>query len=652
MGKSTTTNKRRRMRPVDRTFAKAFKHYTPPADLTVSEWAEAHRVLSRENSAEAGPWRNARTPYLVEIMDAFTDPRVEKISLVASSQVGKSELELNIIGYIIDQDPGSILYIQPTVEDAKKFSRLRIAPMIRDSVTLRRKVADVKSRDSGNTMLQKSFPGGMLTIVGSNSASGLASTPAKYVLGDERDRWALSAGTEGDPWALAEARTTTFYNSKMVDVSTPTDKGVSAIEKSFNAGTRERWCHECPNCGEYTNIVFEDIKFDYETIGQGRKKDYKINSIVWRCPQCGLEFTEDEMRKQPAKWIAEHPDAYERGHRSFWLNAFSSPWQSWHKVVYSFLMAKNDPQRLKVVYNTMLGELWEDRGDLEDEDTMLARREEYGTREDGSPIELPEGVLVLTCGVDVQDDRLEGEIVGWGHYQESWGIKKFIIPGDPNDNEPWLRLDEYLDHVYKFENGRGLRIAITFVDSGGHKTQSVYKQCRARYNKRVFAIKGKGGDDVPYTKPPSKVNIIVNGRAIAKTFLYTIGVDSGKAAILNGALKVTEPGPKYCHFPRGDDRGYDLTYFNGLLSEKLEMKSERGRTRWVWVKLPGHERNEALDCRNYALAALYVLDPNMDAIERKIKEANGEWKPAETTQSAKKQVKSRVKRSKIGSDEW
>lgn len=636
------------MPKVTTTFARAFRNYRPPADLSVSEWAERYRVLSRENSAEAGPWRNARTPYLVEIMDSFTDPRIKKISLVASSQVGKSELELNVIGYIIDQDPGSILYIQPTIDDAKKFSRLRIAPMIRDSQTLRRKVADVKSRDSGNTMLQKSFPGGMLTIVGSNSASGLASTPAKYVLGDERDRWALSAGTEGDPWALAEARTTTFYNAKMVDVSTPTNKGESPIEKSFLEGTRERWCHQCPNCGEYSNIVFDNITFDFDTIGHGRKKDYKVTRIGWRCPQCGLEFSEAEMRKQPAKWIAENPAALERGHRSFWLNAFSSPWQSWEKVVYSFLVARKDPQRLKVVYNTMLGELWEDRGDLADEDAMLSRREDYGTRDDGTPIELPEGVLLLTCGVDVQDDRLEGEVVGWGHYQESWGIKKFIIQGDPSDDAPWLRLDGYLDRVYKFENGRGLKIAITLVDSGGHKTQEVYKQCRARLNKRVFAVKGKGGEDVPYTKPPSKVDIVVNGRAIAKTNLYTIGVDAGKAAILNGSLRVVEPGPKYCHFPKRDDAGYDYTYFAGLLSERQELKVTNGRTKYQWVKLPGHERNEALDCRNYATAALYILDPDMDMIERKIKEQNGQWqKSAEPVRRQRK-----VKRRSVYQDDW
>lgn len=644
-GEEKTTTKKRRMRPVDRTFARAFASYTPPANLTVSEWAEAHRVLSRENSAEAGPWHNTRTPYLVEIMDAFTDPKVAKISLVASSQVGKSELELNIIGYIIDQDPGSILYIQPTVDDAKKFSRLRIAPMIRDSATLRSKVADIKSRDSGNTMLQKSFPGGMLTIVGSNSASGLASTPAKYVLGDERDRWALSAGTEGDPWALAEARTTTFYNSKMVDVSTPTDKGTSPIEKSFNEGTRERWCHQCPHCGEYSNIVFNDIKFDFETVGSGRKKDYIIHSIAWSCPECGCISTESEMRRQPAKWIAENPDAYAKGHRSFWLNAFSSPWQGWSKVVYAFLVARKDPQRLKVVYNTMLGELWEDRGDLEDEDAMLGRREDYGHCDDGTPVELPDGVLALTCGVDTQDDRLEYEVLGHGHYGETWGIKRGIIMGDPAYDEPWTRLDDVIERVYRFRDGTGLTIARTFVDSGGHKTQNVYMQCRARTYKRVFAIKGVGGDGVPYTKPPSKVKIIVNGQTVGLTWLYALGVDAGKAEIFS-ALKVQEAGPKFCHFPKGEGRGYDTAFFTGLLSEKLVLKSERGRTRWAWVKLPGHERNEALDCRNYALAAFRSWDPDLDAVERRLR---GIEEPAEQKKTRRRGV---VKRSVSLGDEW
>lgn len=641
----------KRTRAVDKTFSRAFANYMPPEPLTVSQWAERHRVLSRESSAEAGPWRNARTPYMVEPMDAFTDPRVREIAIVAPSQVGKSEAELNIIGYIIDQDPGSTLYVQPNLDDAKKFSRLRIAPMFRDCLRLRNLVAEVRSRDSGNTVLQKAFPGGMLTIVGSQSPSALASTPARYVLGDEVDRWALSAGTEGDPWSLAAARTTTYYNAKMVAVSTPTIKGFSRIEKLYNDGTQERWCVQCPDCGEWHSIVFTDIKFDFDTIKVGKTTTYKVNSVGWCCPSCGCIHGEEQIRAQPAKWIAQNPDAISRGRRSFWVNAFASPWRAWDAIVLAFLESRKDPEKLKVFYNTVLGELWEDRGDLVDEDEMLARREDYGTREDGTPVELPEGVLVLTCGVDTQDDRLEYEVLGHGHYGETWGIKKGIIMGDPGDDEPWARLDEVVGKTYKFANGRGLTISMTFVDSGGHKTQSVYKQCRARLQRRVFAIKGQGGDGIPYTKPPSKVKIVVNGRAIGQTWLYSLGVDAGKAEIMS-ALKVQEAGPKFCHFPRGEDRGYDLAFFNGLLSEKLVMKSERGRTRWAWVKLPGHERNEALDCRNYALAALRVLDPDMDAVERRLKgmQSSPEKPGGQQPQKPRRQ---KVKRNAaVGGDDW
>ena len=553
---------------------------------------------------------------------------------------------MNTIGYIIDEDPGSVLYVQPTIEDAKKFSRIRIAPMIRDSKALAKKVADVKSRDSGNTMLQKSFAGGMLTIVGSNSASALASTPVRYVIGDELDRWALSAGTEGDPWKLAEARTTTFYNRKMIAVSTPTIKGASKIADLYSDGTQERWCVQCPDCGEWHNIVFDDIKFSFDTINKGRKKDYKINSIEWCCPSCGCLASEKTIRRQPFRWIAEYPDAYERGHRSFWLNAFASPWQSWEKIVYSFLKARNDPQQLKVVYNTMLGELWEDRGDLVDEDTMLSRREDYGRREDGSPVELPDGVLVLTCGVDTQDNRLEYEVLGHGHYGETWGIQRGYIMGDPHYLEVWQQLDDIIDHVYRFADpSKGLKISLTFVDSGGHKTQDVYRECARRLNKRVFAIKGQGGDGVPYTKPPSKVNITVNGKTIGKAWLYVLGVDAGKTDIMDN-VKVQEPGAKYCHFPKDERCGYDMTFFSGLLSEKMVLKSERGRTRWVWEKIPGHERNEALDCRNYALAAFRAMNPDLDAVERRMKESH------KTQQQQPQQKKKKTSKRREAFSEW
>lgn len=588
----------------------ALQYYKPPEKLTLDEWADKYRRLSAESSAEAGPWRTDRTPYLREPMRAFTDPKVKNIVMVASSQVGKSEFELNAIGYIMHQAPSSVMYVQPNLDAARKFSRLRISPMIRDCKVLKTKVHNVKSRSSSNTILQKSFPGGMLTITGSESPSALASTPARYVIGDELDRWAKSAGTEGDPWELLKARQTTFYNAKSIAVSTPTIKGDSHIETSFLLGTQERWCHECPHCGEHTNIVWDTIRFNPTVKVINNKKFYEVSDIGFACPHCGCISTEDVMRKQPAKWIAENPEAYERGTRSFWLNAFSSPWKPWKEIILAFLEAKDDPEKLQVVFNTLLGELWEDRGDLMEEDEMLARREDYEA-------ELPEGVLALTCGVDTQDDRLEYEIVGHGFFKETWGIYKGFILGRPDSPEVWQQLDAVIDRVYRFKNGQGLKIGMTFIDSGGHFTQEVYEQCRIRQPKRVFAIKGKGGENIPYiSAKPSKV--VVNGNKNRTAWLYILGVDAGKTAIMSN-LKVETPGASFCHFPRGEERGYDHYFFNCLLSEKLTLTKTKTGNRFVWEKIPGHNRNEALDCRNYANAAFKVWNPDLDAIFVKLK---------------------------------
>lgn len=293
-------------------ISKAVAAMRPPEKLTVSEWADKHRRLSPESSAEVGQWRTSRTPYLKEPMDAFNDPKIRHIVLVSSSQVGKSEMINNMLGYIIDQDPGSILFVHPTTIDAKEYSKLRIAPMIRDCKTLKAKVADPKSRDSANTILQKAYPGGILTMCGSTEAHALASKPIRYIFGDERDRWATSAGNEGDPWELATARQITFYNAKSVEVSTPTIKGASAIEAAYADGTMERWKTKCPHCGEYEEITFENIRFEKEETKVGNEKTYKITRLFYICPRCGGISNEAEMKRQPAKWVAENPDAYER----------------------------------------------------------------------------------------------------------------------------------------------------------------------------------------------------------------------------------------------------------------------------------------------------------------------------------------------------
>ena len=571
------------MNKLNACLAKILSGMKPPEDLTVSQWADKNRRLTSESSAEVGKWRTSRTPYMFDILDSFTDPLIEHIVVVAASQVGKSETINNMVGYCIDQDPGPILLIQPTIDDVKRYSEMRIAPMIRETRCLKRKVADPKSRDAANTKRQKSFPGGVLVMTGSNVAHDLSSMPIRYVFGDERDRWATSAGSEGDPWELAVARTRTFYNKKMVEVSTPTVKGASAIENSYNLGTMERWKTQCPHCGEYVELTFDNIRFEYDAAENGDKKIFHISEIFYVCPECGGISDEHTMKSQPAKWVATVPEA--RKHhktRSFWLTAWVSPWATWESIILQFLQAGTDSAKLQVVYNTQFGELWEERGDMASEDDVMARREVYEA-------EVPDGVLLLTCGVDTQDDRLEYEVVGHRRYGETWGIKKGVILGRPDTEEVWERLDEVLSHKYKFKSGVSLQISLTFIDEGGHFTQEVRQHCLARQYDHVFAIKGANRPDIPYTAPPKKQKIVVNGKVIGQVWVYEIGVNAGKQKIVDN-LRVQSPGANYCHFPLRDD--YGKQFFKQLMSEHLAYVPKLKHP-WQWQKIPGHERNEA-----------------------------------------------------------
>lgn len=400
-------------------FQDCMKGFAPPPDIKVSRWAEENRVLSRESSAEPGKWRNDRAPYQVEIMDATNDPEVEEIIAKTCSQVGKNEIINNIIGYFIDIDPCPILLIEPTLELAEDYSKRRIAPLINDTKVLHEKVSDFKSRDSSNTILSKNFPGGSLVLVGANSPRGLASKPIRVVIADEIDGFPASAGEEGDPLSLAEKRTITFINRKKIKVSTPTIKGASRIDEEYMKGTREVWKKECPHCGEYIYINLHGIKFQYAKDELG---NYSVWDIVFQCPACLEEYDEFVWKNQPGEWVAENPSATKI--RSFHLNAFVSPWWFWEDIIKQWLTVKKDPEQYKVFTNTVLGETWEEKGDIESEDFLLKRREEYTA-------DLPEGVLILTCGVDVQGDRLEYEIVGWGSGEESWGIQRGYILSDP-----------------------------------------------------------------------------------------------------------------------------------------------------------------------------------------------------------------------------
>ncbi len=563
--------------------------FRPPRMQSVSEWADENRVLVSESSAEPGRWRTDRAPYQREVMDAFTQPGVWQIVIMASAQVGKTELELNMMGRAIDTDPGPMLFIQPTDQFAEDFSKRRIAPMIRACPALQRKVYEAKSRDAGNTIGMKTFPGGSVAITGANSPTELAGRPVRYVFMDEVDRFPASAGTEGSPEDLAERRTETFrHNRRIVKTSTPTNKGTSRIERAYMTGTQEEWHVRCPHCGAYSFITFDNIAFTHEAYkDESGEEQYQVGSVAWRCPTCQRETGEYDTKRLPAKWVQKNPKALESGIRSFRLNAFMSPWRDWKDIVRMFLKSRRDPEELKVFHNTVLGETWEARDRSGVPEALFSRREEY-------PAEVPPGALLLTMGVDTQDNRLEYEVVGWSQDEESWGISRGIIPGRPDRPEVWHELDALLDREYARPDGRGMRILATFVDSGGHMTDAVYRECTRRYHRRVFAIKGEDGEGREY------VRMMKRKKGDNQAVRFLIGVDAGKEAIFYSTT-VQEPGARYMHFPSEMRAGYDMTFFRGLISERMVVHRRGGRSVMHWEKT--YERNEPLDCRNYARAA-------------------------------------------------
>ncbi|AWK52220.1 terminase [Clostridium beijerinckii] len=556
----------------------------PPPLLTVSKWADSYRKLSAESSAEPGQWRTSRAEYQREIMDSLSNKETEIIVVMSSAQVGKTELINNIIGYFIDYDPSPIMLLMPTLDLAQSYSKKRLAPMIRDTPVLRGKVKDAKSRDSDNTLLEKGFPGGYIALTGANSPTGLSSRPIRILLADEVDRFPKSAGIEGDPLSLAEKRTKTFWNKKKFWVSTPTEKGISRIEKEFDDSSKEEWCLPCPVCGRLQPLKWSQIHFE---------------DITHECKVCGDRCNEFEWKAGSGKWIAKYPERIKK--RGFHLNALASPWERWENIIEEFKLAKkNGPETLKTWVNTTLGEVWEaDEGEGADNDDLVSRREFYIN-------DVPRKVILLTAGVDVQDDRLEVEVVGWGVGKESWGIQYKVFYGDLGQKIIWQQLDEYLLKTFWFEEGDGLVLSCVCIDSGGHYTTEVYKFCKEREHRRVFAIKGVGGYGKPFISKPTR-----NNRERAA--LFSLGVDNGKETILS-RLKIKEDGPGYCHFPKEADRGYDENYFNGLTSEKRVLRYKKGVATFEWVKKSSSIRNEPMDLRNYANAAVEILNPDLDTM--------------------------------------
>lgn len=612
----------------------------PLPKTSVSQWADNYRMLSSGISAEPGKWKTSRAPYQKDIMNAFTEPGIHRVVVKSSSQIGKSDMMNNVIGRFAHLDPCAIMMIQPTIDMAQDYSKTRIAPMIRDTKVLNNLFYDVKSRDANNTILSKVFPGGRLIMCGANSPAGLASRPIRILLADEVDRFPDSAGTEGDPVDLAAKRMTTFWNSCMGLFSTPTNEGTSRIDEEYLAGTQEEWQHKCPNCGEYHLLRHIDMTVDYKEIKTpSGKKTVIVNDVKWRCPHCGFSFSEKEMKQTPQKYISRNKDALKNGIRSFFVNGFTSPWMTWSKIMREWLEAKGDPEREKVITNTVFGESYKQKGAFEDEQIFLRRRESYGA-------ELPNGVLLLTAAIDTQDNRLEYEVVGWGKEEECWGIRKGIVLGAPNQARTWKEIDNILDKTYHFADGKGLKVVRTFIDSGGHYTSDVYNYCQKNFHKQRFAIKGRGGPGIPLIYKIAKANN-------AKAPLILLGVDDGKQQIMD-RLSINSPGPLYFHFPQDEgikelsNRGYDDLYFKGIISEHKKVYKRNGVLREVW-ETTKNVRNEPLDLRNYNLACMKSLKPDWVKLEMLV---NGMSETEVKRAVAKPQKKKAVYRAKRQVNIW
>lgn len=583
---------------VESVFVEAAQVLKPPPALTVSEWAERERVLSTETSAAAGRYRVANAPYQRGMQDAILEPLVEEVVLFTSAQIGKSTCLENIFGYFVTEDPCSIIWMWQTLDRAKEWSGQDLAFMLRDTPALSA-LLEAGAKKTQNRLLYKSFPGGSLNVIGANSAGALRAKRARIVIGDEVDAYPASAGPEGDPIKLVAKRQLTFWNRKRVLSSTGTIRGASRIEAAYGETDQRKYYVPCPHCTQAAGKPdgFQILK--WKRLVYPAAEAPTQQNVVYPCEHCAVALTELDKAwmLEHGEWRAERPEI--TGKAGFWLNEMYSPFTTWAQMVEQWkeaLAHRENPELLKTFINLSLGETWEDKGEAVEAHDLMKR----AAQEVYPPPEAPDGVVVVTAGIDVQQDRLELVASGWGKGEECWDLDWRRFDGDTSRPEVWQQLDEYL-LGRRFLHARGvwLEIVAAMVDSG-FRAHEVYAWSKPRGARWIFAAKGIAG----FGKP-ALGRATTNNRAKVK--LYPVGVDVVKET-LYARLRIQEAGAGYQHFPRQwPDRTADPNeYFRQLTSEQLKRRYLRGFPVRYWEKLPG-ARNEVLDCKVYAYAALLSL---------------------------------------------
>lgn len=579
-----------------------FDGLKPDPILTVSEWADAYRIISSKAGAEPGQWRTARTPYLREIMDELSpSSRTQEVVFIAGAQLGKTETGNNWLGFIMSHAPGPTLAVQPSLDLAKRLSKQRIAPMIEESPVIKDKVSESKSRDSSNTMLLKEFTGGVLLIAGANSAAGLRSMPAKNLFLDEIDAYPDDLEGEGDPTDLAIARTRTFASKKKIfKCSTPTMESTSKIAKAFEASDQNHYHVPCPVCNQYQTLKFSNLIYQNDN----------LTSVYYRCEfnDCKIEEFHKTKMLAAGKWIPANPGAGRGLVKGYRLSSLYSPlgWLGWVDIVQQWIAARGNQEKLRTFVNTILGETWKEKGDAPEWRRLYERREPYPLNT------IPQGVYFLTCGVDVQANRLEAHIIGWGRDRESWPIDYRIIDGKTDDTSkhgPWTELEKLFREQWSTATGQTMGLRLTAIDSG-YQTQVVYDFVRKFPPQRVIATKGQDGLSV-VVGMPSAVEVTVAGKKIRRGLrVWPVGSSHIKSETY-GVLKLEKPTeeefaegevypPGFVHFPE-----FSEEYFKQLCAEELRVSLHKGFRKYSWVKI--YDRNEVLDTFAYARAAAAVV---------------------------------------------